>query len=91
VEEERRLLYVAMTRARNELYVTYPLQSYANRMGADFSFSQLTRFLDHGVRHTMQRVTIGDASGPQQALPGPREGAIVEPIVDLRALLRGKF
>jgi len=92
VEEERRLLYVAMTRARNELYVTYPLYSYATRMGADFAFSQLSRFLDPGVRQTMQRVTLGEPDPPPlQPLPGPREGAIIEPIVDLRALLRGKF
>jgi len=92
VEEERRLLYVAMTRARNELYVTYPLHSYATRMGADFAFSQLSRFLDPGVRQTMQRVTLGEPDPPPlQPLPGPREGAIIEPIVDLRALLRGKF
>ena len=91
VEEERRLLYVAMTRARNELYVTYPLHSYATRMGADFAYSQLSRFLDPGVRQTMQRVTLGEPEVPLQPLPGPREGAIIEPIVDLRALLRGKF
>lgn len=92
VEEERRLLYVAMTRARNELYVTYPLHSYATRMGADFAFSQLSRFLDPGVRQTMQRVTLGEPDPPPlQPLPGPREGAIIEPIVDLRALLRGRF
>ena len=92
VEEERRLLYVAMTRSRNELYVTYPLHSYATRMGADFAYSQLSRFLDPGVRQTMQRVTLGEPDPPPlQPLPGPREGAIIEPIVDLRALLRGKF
>jgi DNA helicase-2/ATP-dependent DNA helicase PcrA len=92
VEEERRLLYVAMTRARNELYVTYPLHSYATRMGADFAYSQLSRFLDPGVRQTMQRVTLGEPDPPPlQPLPGLREGAIIEPIVDLRALLRGKF
>jgi DNA helicase-2/ATP-dependent DNA helicase PcrA len=92
VEEERRLLYVAMTRARNELYVTYPLHSYATRMGADFAFSQLSRFLDPGVRQTMQRVTLGEPEASSlHPLPGPREGAIIEPIVDLRALLRGKF
>ncbi|GAB1342323.1 ATP-dependent helicase [Gemmatimonas sp.] len=91
IEEERRLLYVAMTRARNELYVTYPLHSYATRMGADFAYSQLSRFLDPGVRHTMQRVTLGEPDAPLQPLPGPREGAVIEPIVDLRALLRGKF
>ena len=92
VEEERRLLYVAMTRARNELYVTYPLHSYATRMGADFAYTQLSRFLDPGVRQTMQRVTLGEPEPPpRHPLPGPREGAIIEPIVDLRALLRGKF
>src|SRR5439155_15519212 len=29
MEEERRLMYVAMTRARNQLAVTYPLNVYA--------------------------------------------------------------
>ncbi len=85
VDEERRLLYVAMTRARDQLYVTYPLHSYPSRMGADYSFGQLSRFLDPGVRGTMQRVTIGVDMPP--ALPAMRE----DPSIDLRALLRGRF
>lgn len=85
VEEERRLLYVAMTRARDQLYVTYPLHSYPSRTSADFSYGQLSRFLDPGVRATMQRVTIGDNMPP--ALPEPRG----EPVIDLRSLLRGRF
>ena len=85
VEEERRLLYVAMTRARDQLIVTYPLHSYSTRTGADFAYGQLSRFLDPGVRATMQRVTIGVEAPPP--LPAPREGAHV----DLRALLRGRF
>ncbi len=85
VEEERRLLYVAMTRSRDQLYVTYPLHSYATRTGADFAFGQMSRFLDAGVRATMQRVTLGP--DPVQALPPPRESATV----DLRSLLRGRF
>lgn len=85
VEEERRLLYVAMTRARDQLIVTYPLHSYSTRTGADFAYGQLSRFLDMGVRSTMQRVTVGVE--PPQALPAPREGSHV----DLRALLRGRF
>ncbi len=85
VDEERRLLYVAMTRSRDQLFVTYPLHSYATRTGADFAFGQLSRFLDPGVRATMQRVTLGP--DPVQALPPPR----AEATVDLRALLRGRF
>lgn len=85
VDEERRLLYVAMTRARDQLYVTYPLQSYPNRTGADFAYGQLSRFLDPGVRATMQRVTIGANEIP--ALLAPRD----EPAIDLRSLLRGRF
>ena len=65
VEEERRLLYVAMTRARDHLCLVYPLQSYPSRMGADYSYGQLSRFLDEGVRRTMQRVALG----PDGAVP----------------------
>lgn len=85
VEEERRLLYVALTRARDQLVVTYPLHSYSTRTGADFAYGQLSRFLDPGVRATMQRVTVGIE--PPPPLPAPRDG----PHVDLRALLRGRF
>ncbi|MEQ1693974.1 MAG: ATP-dependent helicase, partial [Gemmatimonas sp.] len=85
VDEERRLLYVAMTRARDQLYVTYPLNSYPSRTGADYAMGQLSRFLDPGVRETMQRVTLGTDMPP--ALPAPRG----EPVIDLRSLLRGRF
>ncbi|GLC26023.1 ATP-dependent helicase [Roseisolibacter agri] len=87
LEEERRLLYVALTRARHELYVTYPLNAYNSRMGADYSIDQLSRFLDRGVRATMQRVVVGHAAGePQPAAPPAAAAGL-----DLRALLRGKF
>jgi DNA helicase-2/ATP-dependent DNA helicase PcrA len=88
VDEERRLLYVAMTRARDQLIMTYPLHSYSTRTGADFAYGQLSRFLDNGVRATMQRVTVGVE--PPQPLPAPRDLPDV-PHVDLRALLRGRF
>jgi DNA helicase II / ATP-dependent DNA helicase PcrA len=87
VEEERRLLYVAMTRARHHLCLIHPLQSFPTRMSADYSYGQLSRFLDDGVRRTMQRVTLGPdgslSAAPLAPLP-PR------PPVDLRALLRGR-
>jgi DNA helicase II / ATP-dependent DNA helicase PcrA len=87
VEEERRLMYVALTRARNLLYVTYPLNAYPSRLTADYSIDQLSRFLDRGVRATMQRVAVGAAEEPAAEPPpsGPAGG------LDLRALLRGRF
>ena len=85
-EEERRLMYVAMTRARNHLSVTYPLNSYSTRRGADYSIDQLSRFIDRGMRDRMERVTVGV---PQRTDDTPAQPAA--PLVDLRALLRGRF
>src|SRR4029077_15513899 len=47
LEEERRLLYVAMTRARNRLYVTFPMRYYHRKhaLGDAYSTAQLSRFL----------------------------------------------
>jgi DNA helicase-2/ATP-dependent DNA helicase PcrA len=42
-EEERRLFYVAVTRARDELYLCYPLMSYSARQGA--VIHHVSRFL----------------------------------------------
>lgn len=52
IEEERRLLYVALTRARNQLYVCHPLRYYFhNRFRSDaHSYSQLSRFLTGGAQ-----------------------------------------
>ncbi len=84
-EEERRLMYVAMTRARNHLSITYPLNAYSTRRGSDYSLDQLSRFIDRGIRDRMQRVAVGV---PQRNGPEPAAAA---PLIDLRALLRGKF
>ena len=43
-EEERRLLYVAITRARNELYLSYPLIR-AGYGGSGDMMQQPSRFL----------------------------------------------
>ena len=88
VEEERRLMYVAMTRARHHLAAVYPLNSYGSRRGADYSIDQLSRFIDRGVREKMQRVIVGQEHGP--AAPSgtslPQQTGL-----DLRALMRGRF
>ena len=87
LEEERRLMYVAMTRARNQLLVTFPMNSYNTRRGADYSVDQLSRFIDRGVREKMQRVVVeAPADLPPPAPDRP------EPVkTDLFELLRSRF
>jgi DNA helicase II / ATP-dependent DNA helicase PcrA len=51
VEEERRLFYVACTRAKNHLYVTHPLRYYTQPYGRsdNHGYAQRTRFLSENV------------------------------------------
>ena len=90
-EEERRLMYVALTRARDHLFVTYPLNVYGTRYGAEYSIDQLSRFIDPGVRERMTRVAAYPATEPA-GNGGERSVAdSLQRLVDLRALLRGRF
>src|SRR5439155_566257 len=52
IEEERRLLYVAMTRARDALHLYFPLRYYHRPRGLEdgHSYAQLSRFLTPEVR-----------------------------------------
>ncbi len=86
LEEERRLMYVALTRAKDELAVIYPMQVYGSRRSADYSFDQLSRFLDRGVRATMQRVVVEEPGDVPP--PAPPTNA---PAIDLRALMKARF
>jgi DNA helicase II / ATP-dependent DNA helicase PcrA len=49
IEEERRLFYVALTRAKNWLYVCHPLRYYFPGRSDQHSYSQRTRFLPNKV------------------------------------------
>jgi DNA helicase-2/ATP-dependent DNA helicase PcrA len=53
VEEERRLFYVAVTRARKHLAIYVPLRYHHHRTGDDHSWAQPSRFLSHKVRSTL--------------------------------------
>ena len=53
IEEERRLFYVALSRAKDHLYVCHPLRYYRAerpRFSDQHSYSQLTRFLTPNAR-----------------------------------------
>lgn len=80
-------MYVALTRARHHLHVVYPLHVYQTRRGADYSIDQLSRFLDRGVRDTMQRVVVESDS----LRPLEPDEPVTPGLVDIRALLKGRF
>ena len=63
VDEERRLFYVAMTRAKDFLYVYFPLRYYHRRfaLGDGHGYAQLTRFIPSGCRTLFEARTAGVA------------------------------
>ena len=84
VEEERRLLYVALTRARDRLHVTYPQRYYRRPRGLEdpHSYSQRSRFLPDDV------LAHFDVSGPELA-PVPAGGEPVTAAAEVDAFLAG--
>jgi DNA helicase-2/ATP-dependent DNA helicase PcrA len=68
LEEERRLFYVAVTRARDQLFLYAPLRMHHHRTARDdrHSLGQLTRFLDAPALAACHTV---DASPPEPAVP----------------------
>jgi DNA helicase-2/ATP-dependent DNA helicase PcrA len=86
IEEERRLLYVAMTRARDFLYLLQPHRFYTGGrpLGDRHVYAGLTRFLPEHVARLFERCA------PAAESPGtPRHGLGVNaPGADLRARLR---
>jgi DNA helicase II / ATP-dependent DNA helicase PcrA len=67
LEEEQRLFYVAVTRARDRLYLYAPLRMHHHRMARDdrHSYGQLTRFLDAAA---LAQCEVIQASSPRPAL-----------------------
>ncbi|MBM4071472.1 MAG: ATP-dependent helicase [Planctomycetes bacterium] len=59
LEEERRLLYVALTRARNRLYVTFPWRYFHRKhsMGDAYSTAQFSRFLPPAVHFLFDQIS----------------------------------
>ncbi len=68
LDEERRLFYVAVTRARDQLYLYAPLRLHHHRTARDdrHSLGQLTRFLDAAA---LAACDATDASPPLPVIP----------------------
>ena len=69
IEEERRLLYVACTRAREQLYVSHPLRYYTQPWAkADtHGYAQRSRFLTHAVTAHFEELQTGPDEVPDES------------------------
>ncbi|MDY7103204.1 MAG: ATP-dependent helicase [Actinomycetota bacterium] len=79
--EERRLLYVALTRARDHLVVTWPQRMYHHRGGLDdrYSYAPLCRFLTPITEHFDERSAgLGDTGGFDADEPVAHDPVAVE-------------
>jgi DNA helicase-2/ATP-dependent DNA helicase PcrA len=72
IEEELRLFYVAMTRARHDLYIYFPLRYYMRPTGMDdaHGFAQLTRFLPSSIHGLFERRSPAPRPEDQRAIEG---------------------
>lgn len=86
IDEERRLFYVAMTRAKDMLYVYFPLRYYHQRFGFgdDHNMAQLTRFLPPPVRELF----VHQGGSPHLDETAELAHLDRDPVVRLKALFR---
>jgi DNA helicase II / ATP-dependent DNA helicase PcrA len=88
LDEERRLLYVAMTRARDQLHLLEPQRYYVTqqpRSGDGHVYGARSRFLTEGVLATLERA--GPAGEPaQDSTPAASAGVVVDVAARLRAM-----
>jgi len=86
IEEERRLLYVAMTRAKNDLHLIVPLKYYVSsqsKMGDRHVYGAKSRFLTNAVMASLTPVVWPEQ---QQGTP---DAAARSPRIDVAGKLRG--
>jgi DNA helicase-2/ATP-dependent DNA helicase PcrA len=88
LEEERRLLYVAMTRAKDDLHLVVPQRFFTHgqhSQGDRHVYASRTRFLPEKLLGLFERTNwpVVAASAPRSASQGPR--------IDIGARMRGMW
>jgi len=91
VEEERRLLYVAMTRARNELHVCAPLKFAVTQQAKDGDahvYGAKSRFMTDKLMECFERVSFRGSRAADTLSPSDAAGAGAAATVDVGAQLK---
>ncbi|MFK8052330.1 MAG: ATP-dependent helicase [Woeseiaceae bacterium] len=88
IDEERRLLYVAMTRARNDLHLISPLKFFVtqqHRLGDKHVYGSRSRFMTPSLLETMASASYRHDDGTGVATSRPTQ------TVDVASRLRGMW
>jgi DNA helicase-2/ATP-dependent DNA helicase PcrA len=89
IEEERRLLYVAMTRAKDDLHLMVPQRFFThgqNALGARHVYAARTRFIPDRLLELFERT-----SWPLATTATAVRSASSTPRIDVRARMRGMW
>jgi DNA helicase II / ATP-dependent DNA helicase PcrA len=87
LEEERRLLYVAMTRARNELHLCAPLKYAVTQQAKDGDrhvYGAKSRFMSDKVLENFDKTTYRSLHGAENLRAG--ESATVDVVAELKEM-----
>jgi len=93
LEEERRLLYVAMTRARDELALMVPQRFYVHAQSAHGDrhvYASLSRFVPNALRPLFDSRSwpVADTEPAAPAAAAPAGAATIDVAARIRALWR---
>jgi DNA helicase II / ATP-dependent DNA helicase PcrA len=87
IEEERRLLYVAMTRARNELHLCAPLKFAVTQQaknGDAHVYGAKSRFMTDKVLDSMEKISVRTTVGVETLKAG--DAATVDVVAQLKEM-----
>jgi DNA helicase-2/ATP-dependent DNA helicase PcrA len=89
IEEERRLLYVAMTRARHHLHLLVPQRFYVTQQtefGDRHMYGSLSRFIPASLATCFQPLTPTKNCGTDECSPAPINSRVIDVSARVRSL-----